>query len=156
MTDMKKILAIMMCALLLAACSKDDEPTVNEDDRQAAEIAAVLNGHFIASTYSEVTNTTEVTEITFRPYAQPKTEEWTENGISKNVVFYGMCEVVTYYNDHLLEVTKEWKYNVRVPYQGAQAELNFYPEIYGLTESHDISVISASSFELDNETFIKQ
>ena len=64
--------------------------------------------------------------------------------------------VVTYYNDHLLEVTKEWKYNVRVPYQGAQSELNFYPEIYGLTESHDISVISASSFELDNETFIKQ
>lgn len=156
MTDMKKILLFLVAALCLTACSNDDEPTVNATDKQAAEIASVLNGRFVSSVYSETTNTTDVTEITFSPYLEPRTEEWTSNGTSKKVMFYGMCDVVTYHNNHLLEVSKTWKYNIRVAYEGAQPELNFYPEAYGLTESHKLSVISSTSFTLDNKTFTKQ
>ena len=153
---MKKLLMFLFTALCLASCGNDDEPDVNTTDKQVSEIASVLNGRFVSSVYSQTTNTTEVTEITFQPYSAPVTEEWTENGTSKKVVFYGTCNVVTYYNDHLLEVSKTWKYNIRVAYDGAQPELNFYPEAYGLTETHKLSAVSSSSFMFDNKKFIKQ
>lgn len=155
MTEMKKILMFIIVALCMTACG-DDEPKVNQTDKRAAEIAAVLNGRFVSSVYSQTTNTTEVTDITFQAYSEPVTEEWTGNGTSKKVVFYGTCDVVTYYNDHLLEVSRTWKYNIRVAYDGAQPELNFYPEAYGLTETHKLSAVSSSSFMLDNKTFTKQ
>lgn len=146
----------LFTALFLASCGNDDEPYVNTTDKQVSEIASVLNGRFVSSVYSQTTKTTEVTDITFQPYSAPVTEEWTENGTSKKVVFYGTCNVVTYYNDHLLEVSNTWKYNIRVAYDGAQPELNFYPEAYGLTETHKLSAVSSSSFMLDNKKFIKQ
>lgn len=156
MTDMKKLLMFLFTALCLASCGNDDEPDVNTTDKQVSEIASVLNGRFVSSVYSQTTNTTEVTEITFSPYSEPRNEEWISNGTSKKVVFYGMCDVVTYYNDHLLEVSKTWKYNIRVAYDDSQPELNFYPEAYGLTETHKLSAVSSSSFMLDNKKFIKQ
>ena len=153
---MKKLLIIIFASFFITSCGNDDEPTVNATDKQVEEIASILNGHFVSSIYSETTNTTEVTEITFSPYSEPRNEEWTSNGTSKKVVFYGMCYVVTYYNDHLLEVSKTWKYNIHVAYDGSQPELNLYPDEYGLTESHKLSVISSTSFTLDNKKFTKQ
>lgn len=153
---MKKLLTILFAALFLASCGGDEEPTVNTADKKASEIASVLNGRFVSSVYSETTNTTELTDITFYPYTVPSTEEWTSNGTSEKVTFYGTCNVVTFHNDHLLEVSKKWKYSIRVAYEGAQAELCLYSEAYGLTETHKLSVVTPSSFTLDNKKFIKK
>lgn len=156
MIDMKKILIILFTALVITACGSNEELTVNTADKKASEIASVLNGRFVSSVYSETTNATELTDITFYPYNVPSTEEWTSNGTSEKVTFYGTCNVVTFHNDRLLEVSKKWKYSIRVAYEGAQAELCLYPEAYGLTETHKLSVVTPSSFTLDNKKFIKK
>lgn len=154
---MKKHLILLISAIfLLASCSSDDEPVNDAVNEQINSIASVLNGTFIASEYSSVTNTTEVTEITFNPYSTPKKEEWIDNSISKEILMYGECTIVHYFNDHLLETTNEWKYNIEIAYEGAQPKLNYYPDVYGRTESHSITIDSSSSFTLDGVIYNKQ
>lgn len=151
---MKKTLFSLILALLAVSCSSDDEQ-INPTEDRANEIAHVLNGKFVGSELSETTNMTRVTEITFSPYASPKTEEWIDNTISKSIIFYGTCEVVEYYDDHLLESSRNWKYSINIAYEGAQPKLDFYPDVYGRTESHTISIINNSSFVLDDITYNK-
>ncbi len=146
---------MMICAF--TSCSKDDDiPVDSATDKQIKEIATLLNGTFIGSEYSSITNTTQTYEMTFNPYPSPKSEEWMNGSISEDVLMYGECEVLEYYNDHLLQSTEHWKYNIEIAYEGAQPRLNFYPDVYGRTETYSITINSASSFILDDITFNKQ
>ena len=153
---MKKIISLLLVALTFVACSKDAEPNENSTTKQVNEIAKVLNGTFVGTKTS--LNVLETYEITFTPYSTPKSEEWYNRTttITENVLMFGECDVTKYYNDHLLETSKHWKYNIEVAYIGAQPRLNFYPDVYGLTETHDITITGASSFVFDDITFKKQ
>lgn len=153
---MKKIISLLLVALTFVACSKDDEPNENSTTKQVNEIAKVLNGTFVGTKTS--LNVLETHEITFTPYSTPKSEEWynSTTSITKNVLMFGECDVKKYYNDHLLETSKHWKYSIEVAYTGAQTRLNFYPDVYGLTETHDITITGANSFVFDDITFKKQ
>ena len=151
-----KYASILLLALIwLTACGSDNEPE-NPKNNQINTIANVLNGKFVNSKYSEATNTTETREITFTPFSSPKTESWTNNGITKDVAMYGTCVFTTYFNDHLLQVDKNWKYNINIAYTGATPELILYPDIYGRTESYDLKVIDNSSISLDGDVFNKK
>lgn len=50
------------------ACSKDKENN-NLPSKVEKDILQVLDGKFVGSLYSPVTNTTETEEITFTPYS---------------------------------------------------------------------------------------
>lgn len=156
MKRMKHLFTIMAVALALVACGgNDDDANIDTTDNQAVnELRTLLNGTFVGSKLSS--SLTETHEITFTPYSTPQVEEWRNGSISKNVTMYGTCTDVKYYNDHLLQVDKDWKYNIDVPYSGAQPKLVFYPEIYGVTESHEITKIDASSFSLDGVTYTRK
>ena len=154
---MGKVIPIIIMALCaFTSCSKNEEPTESATERQIKEIAAVLNGKFVGSEYSSTTNTTQHYEIIFIPYASPKIEEWMNGTISKKVKMYGECDVLEYYNDHLLETSSHWKYNIEIAYEGAQYKLNYYPDVYGRTETHTIALNGASSFIADGITFNKK
>lgn len=154
--NMKQVIIYIILATFCASCSNDDEQIESGTEGQTKEIAQVLNGKFVGFEYSETTNTTKVCEITFIPYTSPKTEEWIENTTTKLITFYGICEMIEYYNDHLLEVDNTWKYSIDIAYDGAQPELKFYPDVYGRTESHKITIINSSSFIIDDVTYTKQ
>lgn len=153
---MKKFLTILTIAFALVACGgNDDDANINTtDNKVVSELRTLLNGTFVGSKPS--LNLTETHEITFSPYSTPKVEEWRNGSISEKVTMYGTCTDVHYYNDHLLQVDKDWKYNIDVPYSGAQPRLVFYPEIYGVTESHEITKIDETSFSLDGVTYTRK
>lgn len=159
---MKKIIPIiimMICAF--TSCSDDDEPIESVTDQQANKIAEVLNGTFIGSEYISTTNTTHTYEITFTPYSSPQEMEFTIPGeyvnLERNVTVYGECKELEYYDDHLLQTDTDWRYIVNIAYEGAQPELWFYPiSVYGRYETHDITIISNTSFILDDITYYKE
>lgn len=155
---MKQLLTFITIALALVACGgNDDDANIDATDTQAVnELRTLLNGTFVGSTTSTSTNLTETHEITFTPYSTPQVTEWLNGTISKNVTMYGTCTDVKYYNDHLLQTDNDWRYSIDVPYTGAQPKLNFYPEVYGRTESHSITKIDASSFSLDGVTYTRK
>lgn len=160
---MKQILQfalVVLFAILISSCSSDDyEPSVKINHVEK-EIAAVLNGKFIGSKQSLSDNIIEYQEITFTPYSEPVSEKWTEEGshidIEKDVVMFGECDVLKYYNDHLMEISSHWKYSINVSYDGAQPRLYFYPDFYGRYELHYITKKSPTSFELDGILFNKE
>lgn len=158
---MKKYLFFLLLPVLLFACSKDNEPGENEAQKQVNEIASMLNGVFYG--YKDFYGVTEHEQITFSPYSKPVVEEWYESGLNKNVEIYGECTILTYNttadtgNEHLLDLSKSWKYNITIAYSGANPRLYFYPVGgYGKTEMHEINIINSSSFELSGFTLIKQ
>lgn len=153
---MKKTLLCMIAALCLISCGGDDEnEPKNTQQSKINEIASILKGKYIGEIDDPNSDITEFREITFNPYSEPRKEEWTEGSLTKQIVMYGECDVLNYYNDHLMEVTKHWKYNIDIAYEGAQPRLYFYPETYGLSELHYITVKSSTSFELDGVLFKK-
>lgn len=156
---MNKIISIvLMLICAFTSCSKGDEPI--EDDTislQVKEIASVLNGKFINQT--DGLAGTERHEIIFTPYSSPKQEEFTIPGeyvdIDKTVMVLGECKEIEYFGD--MPVSTDWRYIVDIAYEGAQPELWFYPvSVYGRYETHDITIISDTSFILDNITYNKQ
>lgn len=153
---MKKALLCMIAALCLISCGGDDEnEPKNTQQSKINEIASILKGKYIGEIDDPNSDITEFREITFNPYSEPRKEEWTEGSLTKQIVMYGECDVLNYYNDHLMEVMKHWKYNIDIAYEGAQPRLYFYPETYGLSELHYITVKSSTSFELDGVLFKK-
>lgn len=154
---MKQLLLLFALLLGMAACGGNDEPKADASDTQAVnELATLLNGKFIGSQFSQATNTTETYEITFTPYSTPKSEQWSNGSVTNTVLLHGNCRVSHYFNNHQLEVTKDWRYSINVAYSGAQPKLYYYPTEYGQTEMHYITKKSATSFELDGITFNKQ
>ena len=154
---MKKVFMFLAMALYLVACGgDDDEPTISNQQKEIDEIAAILNGKYFSIRESQTDNITTYTEITFNPYSSPRKEQWTEGNITKDIIMYGECDFVKYYNDHLLETDKHWKYNITIAYDGAQPRLYFYPEDYGVSELHYITKLSSTSFKLDDITFNKK
>ncbi len=156
---MKKILFFFVIALSLASCSDSDEPVYNATDKQAEEIATVLNGTFVA-TIDDLAGT-KTHEITFTPYEVPKEMEFTIPGeyvnLERKVKVYGECHVSEYYNDHLLQTDDDWRYIINIAYEGAQPELWLYPiGVYGRYETHDITIINKTSFILDKVNYNKQ
>jgi len=157
---MRKILSfigIAIFALSFAACgSDDDEPTESAIDKQAKEIAAVLNGTFTAQGSGNFTY-----ELTFKPYATPKQTEFTIPGeyanIEQSVTVYGTCDDKEYLSGKDFSST-EWRYIINIAYEGAQPELWLYPiSITGKYETHDITIINSSSFILDDKlTYTKE
>lgn len=154
---MKKTLLFMMAALCLISCGgDDDEPKVNNQQKETNELVSILNGKFVGSKVSESDGITETHEITFSPYSSPKKEEWMENAITKEILIYGECDFSTYFNDHLLETSDHWKYNITIAYDGAQPRLYLYPETYGVSKMYPITKLSSTSFKLDDIIYNKE
>jgi hypothetical protein len=156
---------MLVAALLIVSCSKEDEPSQNTD-KEVASVTQVLNGKFVGSLYSSATNTTETEEITFSPYSSAKE---VISIIDGSIKVYGTSIVTKYTNDHLLEVTNNCYYSVNVDYIGAQPTVSFYPyhesgEINNREDRRIITILSNSSFkmrrygltEINDKTFTKQ
>ncbi|MCM1152506.1 MAG: hypothetical protein NC328_02480 [Muribaculum sp.] len=152
---MKKLLMCLFAALCLTACGDDDEPKIEDKlDAEAASIAAHLNGTFEASW--ESLGSTQHEEFVFTPYAKPQKTDITIPGeyvnIDKTVTIFGSCVQTTYYNDHLLEVSKNYLYTVTVPYTGATPRLTVYTHtdgfIYGNYSVYDLRNVTSSAFEM--------
>jgi hypothetical protein len=154
----------LFCATLLLGCSKDDEP--KNIDKEVEAITQVLNGEFIGSLYSSVTNTTETEELVFTPYSSTKEMMSVIDG---KVEVYGTAIVTKYTNDHLLETTQNCYYSVRVAYTGAQPTVSFYPysssgDINDTEDKRIITILSNSSFKMrdygltenNDKTYTKQ
>ncbi len=97
---MKKVLLFFISALLLSACSKEDnEPTENANDRKLAEIASVLNSRF-TSTTDDISGT-KTKELIFSPYSFPKEMEFSipseYTSLERKVTVYGECKDIEYY-----------------------------------------------------------
>lgn len=159
---MKKMFLLILLPILLWGCGSDDEPQSSNENAEAVKISEMLTGTFSGSKKSLSDNLTETQVISFTKYAKPVVESWSSQNfggdwVSKDVTMYGECEHTTYYNDHLLEVTKEYKYSIEVPYAGAQPKLVFYPKGgYGNPTSNPITIVSGSSFKMNDITFVKQ
>lgn len=154
---MKKLIYYIIMSICLISCGGDDDnEPINNQQSKINEIAAVLKGKFVGMKDDPTADLTEFKEITFSPYSAPRKEEWTEGTVTKQITMYGECDVLSYYNNHLMEVEKHWKYNIDIAYEGAQPRLYFYPDVYGVSELHYITVKSPTSFELDGITFNKQ
>jgi len=164
---MKKLLMCLFAALCLIACGDDDEQKIEDTlEKEAASIAAHLNGKFAASW--ESLGSTLHEEFVFTPYATPKKTDITIPGeyvdIDKAVTIFGSCVLTTYYNDHLLEVSKNYLYTVEVPYTGARPRLTVYAHndglIYGNYYTYDLRNVTSSAFEMsydgDYRNFVKQ
>lgn len=158
-----KNLFIALAALVAVGCSKNEEQ--KNTNKEVVAVIQVLNGKFIGSLYSSVTNTTETEEIVFTQYSSPKDVLSLEGRIKA----HGVAVLVKYFNDHLLEISKNCYYSVSVNYTGAQSTISFYPyrENGNVTDTEDkriITVLSNKSFKMrgyglteDNDkTFIKQ
>lgn len=164
---MRKFVMFMITALLLTACGNDDEPKIEDTlDKEAASIAACLNGTFAASWQS--LGSTQHEEFVFTPYATPQKHDITIPGeyvnIDKTVTIFGKCVHKTYYNDHLLETSKDYLYTVDVRYTGATPRLTVYTYsdglIYGNYSFYELRNVSTASFEMsiegDYRKFVKQ
>lgn len=146
------IFASLVFAVVVSGCSKDDDTTSQNIDKEIAAIVQVLNGKFVGSLYSSVTNTTETEEITFSPYSSPQNITSILDGTIKA---YGTAIVTQYTNDHLLEITKNCYYSVNVDYVGAQPTISFYPysengEINNREDKRIITILSNDSFKMRN------
>lgn len=151
---MKKIL-ILFIASIFAACSGDDEPITPEISNEVKVIWQSLNGTYIGSK-PDLGTLVYYEEITFRPYSEPIFEEWDNGYKTEEIPMFGECSVLQYYNDHITEVTKEWKYNIDIAYKNAQPTLNYYPSVYGRTETHSITIKDTNTFELDGIIYVKK
>lgn len=152
---MKKYLFLIIAALLMTACGSDDEPKIEETlNKEAASIAANLNGTFAAQW--ESVGSIQHEELKFTPYATPQKHDITIPGqyadIDKTVYIFGTVDYTTYYNDHLLEVSHNYLYTVEVPYTGASPRLTVYAHsndmIYGNSFTYELRNVKASSFEM--------
>ena len=116
----------------------------------------MLKGKYISISESQSDNIITHIEITFNPYSSPRKEKWLDGSIEKDVDIFGECDLIKYYNDHLLETSEHWKYNITIAYNGAQPRLYFYPETYGRNEMHYFTKLSPISFKLDNDIYNKE
>ena len=132
---------ILIIPFVFTSCSDDKE---NGDSPSPAEkeILQVLNGKFIGSLYSFTTNTTETEEITFTPYSSAQEKVSVIDG---RVVVYGTAYLVTYFNDHLLEIAENCYYSVNVDYDGAIISFYSYSEICEINGREDKRIISIES-----------
>ena len=147
-----------MFAVVISGCSKNDDTISQNIDKEIAAIVQVLNGKFVGSLYSSVTNTTETEELVFSPYSAPKDVMSILDGTIKA---YGTAIVTKYTDDHLLEITKNCYYSVNVDYIGAQPTISFYPysengEINNREDKRIITILSNDSFKMRDKTFTKQ
>ena len=155
---MKNILPTLVLICTLLSCSKDTDHTSNTE-KEIYAVTRILSGKFVGSLYSSVTNTTETEEITFSPYQSAKEVVSILDG---KIDAHGTAVVVKYFNDHLLESTKDCYYSVKVVYAGAQPTISFYPyniekgEIINNENKRDIIIISDQSFKIGSVTFIKE
>lgn len=154
---MKKIIYYLIMSICLISCGgDDDEYIVNNRHKESNDIAAILNGKFVGSKVNESDGITETHEIIFSPYSSLKKEKWMENTITKDILIYGECDFSTYFNDHLLETSNHWKYNITIAYDGAQPRLYLYPENYGVNKMYSITKLSSTSFKLDDIIYNKE
>ena len=158
---MKNLLLLAVAALLCAGCSSDDEPQVSEIDEEVSAVLQVLNGHFAGEKYSETLNTTEHYEYTFTPYQQPR--EVTNlfySGTGKYTAS-GTVHESHYFNDHLMQVDRDYYYNVLIQYKGATPKLSLFRHneegnISGLEEVKSITVVTSASITVDGFAMTKQ
>lgn len=150
--------------LIVVSCSKSDNRAPTTDPAVKA-ITQVLNGKFIGSLNSSV-GPTETEELTFNPY--PVAKE-VVSIIDGRITVYGTAIVVKYYNDHLMEISKNCYYTVNVDYKGENPTVSFYPysesgEINNKEDKRIITILSNNSFkmrdygltDLNDKTFLKQ
>lgn len=156
---MKKIIYFLISVIfILPSCSSNNEAPDSSPAKPSAaelEIADLLDGKFIGSVYSASTNTTETEELSFYPYASLENKfVWDLVGTSihsREVWIFGKALYVKYFNDHLLQISRDCYYSVSIPYSGASPILELYPygedgEVNNRTESFYLSSVSASSF----------
>lgn len=147
--NMKKflLLCIAIASMAFIACSKDKENN-NLPSKVEKDILQVLDGKFVGSLYSPVTNTTETEEITFTPYSSAQEKVSVIDG---RIVVYGTAHLVEYFNDHLLEIKENCYYSVSV--NNSDAIISFYSysesgEINGREDKRIISIESDNSFKM--------
>ena len=135
------LLTLIAISALASSCS--DEPATSDVDNEEAKIAAMFNGFYSGSTYSSVTNTTETETMNFSPYASaqkielPYSPGW--------AWVFGTVDYSKYYNDHLLEVSRQCYYTVTMDYVGATTVLRLYPYgDNGSVNSHNYDYIVSS------------
>jgi hypothetical protein len=138
---------ILIITFTFIGCS-DDKENGNLPSPAEKEILQVLDGKFVGSLYSPVTNTTETEEITFTPYSSAQEKVSVIDG---RIVVYGTAHLVEYFNDHLLEMTENCYYSVSVNY--SDAIISFYSysesgEINGREDKRIISIESDNSFKM--------
>lgn len=138
---------ILIITFAFIGCS-DDKENGNLPSPAEKEILQVLEGRFVGSLYSPVTNTTETEEITFIPYSSAQEKVSVIDG---RIVVYGTAHLVKYFNDHLLEITENCYYSVSVNY--SDAIISFYSysesgEINGREDKRIISIESDNSFKM--------
>lgn len=144
------ILVSLMMSVIVSGCSKDDDEPSQNVEKEVASIAQILNGKFVGSLYSSVTNATETEEITFSPYSSTKDITSIFDGTIK---VHGTAIVTKYTNDHLLEMTNNCYYSVNVAYIGAQPTVSFYSysengEINNREDKRIITILSNNSFKM--------
>ncbi|MBR1632088.1 MAG: hypothetical protein IJ680_09555 [Paludibacteraceae bacterium] len=157
---MKKIAYLIFAAFCLISCGGDDDEPTAQLNQVERDYFAFLNGKFVGEKKDMSADITAYQEITFYPYDLPKSEHYTEKGayvnIEKNVMIFGVCDIIKYYNDHLMETTEHWLYGVSYPYEGADTRLYFYPDLYGRYETHYLTNKTSSTFEMDGMIYNKQ
>lgn len=144
---MKKTLTCAVLSILtLTACSSDDPITQDTTEQETTKVLSALTGTFTAQ--KDVLGNTEHEDITFTPFATPTKYVSLDGTIS----VHGKAVVSRYYNDHLLEITHNTYYIVRVAYLGATPTLSFYQygedgEINNREDKRQIQVLNGNSFK---------
>ena len=137
---MKKKLIFFMAVLSLStgfcACSSDEEPAEAPIPQGVNNRLKVLNGTFHSETFSESTNTLDCEDVTFTPYRQHKQ---VFGALTGNVTVWGEAVFKKYYNDHLLETTKNCYFSFSEGMPSEIEGVNFEILFYGRAENGNTS-----------------